>query len=414
LRLLVYEYVSGGGFAEKPFALSVLAEGFGMLRTLIADFAAAGHSVTTVLDSRLAVLCPPLAAESVASVSSWEAAQVAVQEARDSAEAAYVIAPESNDLLESFVASLTDGSVQSLNCTASAIGEVSDKAALQARVKRLGLPAPETATFSVHDDTKDIMQTVNEKIGFPAVFKPVNEVGCNGLSIARSENEVAGAIKKMLKETSSLDFIAQEFVKGESASVSLISTGDEALPISFNKQNVSLRTPDSASTYHGGFVPLDNPLRREAFAMAKRVVESIRGLVGYVGVDFVLTEKKPVLIELNPRLTTSYVGLRKVVGLNPAKAIVDAVTKHKLPESIESVGYAYFSKVKTPKATCEALQRTYKIRELVSPPFPASDNDGAYALLSSTGSTLQEARMEFGEAEKRLLSIISEGGEKPR
>jgi hypothetical protein len=136
--------------------------------------------------------------------------------------------------------------------------------------------------------------------------------------------------------------------------------------------------------------------------------------VGYVGVDFVLTEKKPVLIELNPRLTTSYVGLRKVVGLNPAKAIVDAVTKHKLPESIESVGYAYFSKVKTPKATCEALQRTYKIRELVSPPFPASDNDGAYALLSSTGSTLQEARMEFGEAEKRLLSIISEGGEKPR
>jgi len=63
LRVLVYEHVSGGDFAAKPISPSVLSEGFGMLRTLTADFRAAGHTILTTLDARIAKINPPLAAD---------------------------------------------------------------------------------------------------------------------------------------------------------------------------------------------------------------------------------------------------------------------------------------------------------------------------------------------------------------
>ena len=53
MRLLVYEHVSGGGFADESIPADILSEGFGMLSTVISDFKAAGHNITTTLDSRI-------------------------------------------------------------------------------------------------------------------------------------------------------------------------------------------------------------------------------------------------------------------------------------------------------------------------------------------------------------------------
>ena len=38
LKVIVYEHVSGGGYAGQPIPAGVLAEGFGMLRSVVADF----------------------------------------------------------------------------------------------------------------------------------------------------------------------------------------------------------------------------------------------------------------------------------------------------------------------------------------------------------------------------------------
>jgi len=406
LRLLIYEYVSGGGFAGKPIPSSILSEGFSMLRTLISDFKAAEHSVTTVLDSRLAALNPPIEVDCIVPVSSSREAEAAIQEISESADAAYIIAPESNQVLQSLVARLERAGVPSLNCRASAIGKVSDKASLHESAKKMGLPTPATIIVSVLEDVAEIKQTISGKLEFPLIFKPVDGVGCGGLSVVRNENQVASAVAKMNRESSSKYFVAQELVHGIAISVSLISTGTEVLPISLNKQEVSLRTPEAISTYNGGLVPFDSPLKREAFAVAETIVKSFRSLRGYIGVDLVLTEKEPVVIEVNPRLTTSYVGLRRVVGFNPAQAIINAALERELPADNQSVGYAFFSKVKTPKPTTEALRKTYEIDEIVSPPFPVPCNDAAYALALSHRATLKEAMVGFHEAKKRLLNII--------
>ena len=50
---------------------------------------------------------------------------------------------------------------------------------------------------------------------------------------------------------------------------------------------------------------------------------AIPGLWGYVGVDLMLAKEGPVVLEINPRLTTSYCGLRRALGINTAAMVLD-------------------------------------------------------------------------------------------
>ena len=125
--------------------------------------------------------------------------------------------------------------------------------------------------------------------------------------------------------------------------------------------------------------------------------------------DFILTKEKAVAIEVNPRLTTSCIGLRRILDLNLAQAIINAVLKRELPTKVESCGFTYFSKVKTPIPSIKALQEAYLIEKIVSPPFPFSERNMPSALILSYGETLQEATLRFREDKEYVLNSLRRG-----
>jgi hypothetical protein len=88
---------------------------------------------------------------------------------------------------------------------------------------------------------------------------------------------------------------------------------------------------------------------------------------------------------------------------------VDAVLERKLPAQTRSCGCTYFSKVETANPTVGELQAIYRMKEVVSPPFPVAEAGDASALIASHGATLQEASSRFREAKKRVLNTISRG-----
>ncbi len=403
---MVYEHVSGGGFAGQKIPPSILSEGYGMLKTITSDFHAAGHAVTVLLDARLERLCPPLDADRIISASSYRDIKTCLGQASKFAEAAYVIAPESNFTLQTLVECLEKAGVSSLNCPSNAIKQVSDKVALYKTLNQ-DMSMPKTIPLNIEEDEATTKRVILKELDFPFVLKPIDGVGCSGLSIIQSERQISYAVRKIKEESTSKRFIAQELVSGIDASVSLIAVEYKAVPISLNKQNLSLGTPENASSYNGGIVPFDSALKQKAFEVATNALSAFGNLRGYVGVDMVLSDGKPVLIEVNPRLTTSYVGLRERAMFNPAQAIIDAALEKKITaEQVHSVGYTAFSKVETPLPTDEAVQATYSIGAVVSPPFPVLGNDTACALISSNGVTLNKATRRLSEIKGRLLNII--------
>ena len=382
-----------------------------MLRALTADLQAAGHSVTNLLDSRICAFQPPLDAERVVPVSSLDKTRKIIKDYARSVDAACIIAPESNRILESTVAELEEEHVPLVNSPSRTIATVSSKCSLLEHVGNMGVSTPNSLAFNVRDDVFETSRVIAERIGFPGVLKPESEAGMAGLSLVKSKAEVKAAVEKITRESASDRFIAQEYVEGVPASVSLISTGEEAVAVSLNKQRITLSSAYSASVYEGGEVPLDSQLKHETMVTAKRVVESYRELKGYVGVDFILKNEGPVVIEVNPRLTTSYVGLREVTPFNPAEAMFNAALHHRLPAYKLTKGYACFSKVEMPKLLADDLKKTIKMEDVVSPPFPVSRDATELALICSKGATLQEAIMRLEKTKVKLRGVSRIRGE---
>jgi len=407
LNLLIFEYVSGGGYANQKLSASILSEGYGMLRSLISDCKAAGHNVTTLLDSRLKEFNPPNEADQIVSVSSSNEVDEKLKELSGVADAVYVIAPESGQVLEKLVENIEGSGGTSLNCEIDAIKRISNKMTAYETIKKRGLKVPETVLLDIHEKTDNIKRLIKELV-YPLVFKPLDGVSCGGLSLVKDEGDIAGAVKKVVRESMSKQFIVQKMIRGKAASACVISTGDKALSVTLNRQFVTLASPDDESGYYGGVVPLDHRLEKEALRAAERAVEAVSGLKGYVGVDIILADEGPVVLEVNPRLTTSYVGLRRVVNFNPAEAIVDATIRRKLPKKVQSRGYAFFSKVEVPPRR-QIIDETYKIKDAISPPFPIEENSSAYALIATASTSPKGAESAFNHTKKRLLSLYSRG-----
>ena len=151
---------------------------------------------------------------------------------------------------------------------------------------------------------------------------------------------------------------------------------------------------------------MEHSLKQKAFDAAEKAVGLFSGLRGYVGVDLILGQKEVFVLEVNPRLTTSYVGLREVAGFNVGQAMVESVVKGKLPSKTQNRAVACFAKVQTPKPSLSKFKKTAESDAVLSPPFPLT-GDGAVALLRSCGESTKEACLCLEEAKKSLRSIIS-------
>lgn len=406
MKIILYEHISGGGFAGKQIPPDILAEGFAMLRTVASNFKAAGNEVTVLLDDRISKLNPPIDADCIVPVFYPEETKRFLVNLAAVNDASYIIAPETAHVFHDYVAIMEQTGKTSLNCQASAIQQVADKAHLREVLHKNHINTPKTLVLTLDNDLDMIKRAIKRELSYPIVIKPSDGVGCTGLSLISEDSQIKQAIEKIKDKSSTKHFLVQEFVVGEAASVSLLVSKGKALAISLNKQNVNVAPSNEASSYSGGCVPFDHSLKQEAFMVAQKVVECFSGLRGYVGVDFVLDKDKPFVVDVNPRLTTSYVGLSQTINFNLAQAIIDAVTKLKLPTNFEINEFSCFETISSVKPTISVFQEVFKIDDVVSPPFPLIGADKAVSLIVSRDHSFEQAHKRLEEARNHLFDIV--------
>jgi predicted ATP-grasp superfamily ATP-dependent carboligase len=88
-------------------------------------------------------------------------------------------------------------------------------------------------------------------------------------------------------------------------------------------------------------------LAERAVRLTRQAIETMPGLLGYVGIDIVLGAaedgSQDWLIELNPRLTTSYIGLRALAQTNLAQLVLQLARGEPIEEPVwrqETVRFA--------------------------------------------------------------------------
>jgi len=163
--------------------------------------------------------------------------------------------------------------------------------------------------------------------------------GCGAIGIRLTENPVGKG-----------EF-GQEYIEGDHYSMSLIGdrvvgevclyyTGKSPLLLSLNRQDIRFNL-DGTVTYHGGETPVDHPRKQEMYDVASKVIATL-GCTGYVGIDMIVTPDRIVVVDVNPRPTTSIVGIAACMEEEIAQVILDA-SYGKAPDSVHLTGHVTYS-----------------------------------------------------------------------
>ena len=322
MRLLIVEdFTSGALPRDTPGWNSLTAEGTAMLLAMTQDAVAIPIGRVEVFWSEHLDDFP---------VSKTHVHRIGTpnEEARRFAEIAgqvdrvLVIAPESGGRLQHRRNEVDAVGGQFIGGSADALSLCADKLQLAAHLQKAGLPIIPTQCVTIRDDPP------SPPTSSGWVVKPRDGAG----SVLTFHVRDADAWRRAVEEITQAGFeaIHQPYIPGVSLSMAGIisQSGIEIFPLATQE----IADHQGTLSYEGGTLgplpansPREQSIAQAAAQLVRETLASIPGLVGYVGVDLILPHDfaTPIVVEVNPRLTTSYLGYRQLARQNLAPRILD-------------------------------------------------------------------------------------------
>ena len=304
MRVFVYEHITGGGLLDQALPSGLAQEGDMMLNALLRDLGdISGTELVTMRDPRLPELALQVAVYTPRSAA--ECGRV-LEQCIDDANAVWPIAPESGGVLERIHRMVLKHGRQLLSSHPDAVHLAASKHATSRCLAQAGIAAvPTYWPDELPHDT-----------GGKWVVKPDDGAGC--IETRLFHNLLEARCWLMSKPG---NFVLQPLVSGTALSLCVLCCKGKADLLSCNEQRVVV----SDGQFHFLGSVLNAVTDRDgAFQdLARGVAAAIPGLWGYVGIDLVQSGSRRIVMEVNPRLTTSYAGLRPALGLNPAALVLN-------------------------------------------------------------------------------------------
>ena len=309
-RILVYEHITGGGMLDDPRMSALAPEGEVMVRALVDDLMAIPDVEVAVLrDFRLS---PDLPVRTHI-VRAGEFNTV-IRQALQECDAVWPTAPETDGILLRITGRILECGRTLLGTRPDAIAIAASKRATATVLGRAGI-----AVVPVYSSENDVPADMRE-----IVAKPDDGAGCQDTLLFANRED----LRTRMRARTGSPVVFQPYIRGEARSLSVLCCDGRARLLACNRQRVELE--NGAFRFGGVSV---NAVTDEGgcyAALAVDIARALPGLWGYCGVDFIETDAGPIVLEVNPRLTTSYAGLHRATGINPAQLVLE------LPGSLDA------------------------------------------------------------------------------
>jgi tyramine---L-glutamate ligase len=303
MRIFVYEHITGGGCLDEALPPALAREGDLMLQALLDDLRdLAGTEVLIMRDPRLPATG---AAIQVLRPRSKAEAQSMFRRCCASADAVWPIAPESGGVLERLTIEVLDGERILLGSRPGALRIAASKMVTARTLAAAGVPV--VPTYSNPAQLPAELEQV--------VIKPDDGAGCQ-----RTRIYSRAAALDWWSDNHPDDCVVQPYLRGDPLSLSLLCDGQAVQLLSCNRQRITIA--DGEFRFTGVDVNAVHNNLSGYTELAVQIAAAIPGLWGYVGVDLIETQRGPAVVDVNPRLTTSYAGLRRALARNPAALVL--------------------------------------------------------------------------------------------
>ncbi len=312
MNLLIFEYITGGGLVGEALPASLVSEGELMLNAVANDFADLPDVHVRVLrDYRL---MHNQYSEDSCIVSVEHDFSDVIEAMSSQIDAMLIIAPESANILFNLCEKYSNREFMLFNSSIDSIKLTSNKLNTYAFLQKHNIA--QIPTYEMAD--------INSIDADKLIIKPKDGVGCENIVLT----DVSLSKNDNLNLSEAENSIVQPYLLGQSASLCLLCWQGECKLLSVNIQNIQEK--DNSLELEQCIV---NAIEQEQFAeFANRLVKALPGLSGYIGADILITDNEVLLIEVNPRLTTSYAGLSAALGVSPAELIMHTFVNQQLPE----------------------------------------------------------------------------------
>ncbi|QSA96737.1 ATP-grasp domain-containing protein [Methylococcus sp. EFPC2] len=328
MKILVMEYITGGGLAGAELPPGLVREGGLMRRALLDDLLQAGgvSEVLVLNDARI----PAVPADTRVQwlpVSDAAGFSARWREGLGACDALWLVAPESGGILADLSAEAEAAGIRLLSNPSQAVNLAGSKSATLERLRAHGLPVVESWHWA---DYRVQVQRDGLLANSPLVIKPDDGVGCEHTRIFFHPDE-----PEVPDDTA---FIVQPLLEGEPLSLSILFAAGEASLLTVNRQMIDQR--DKGFVLTGCLVNALSDTDGRWQKLAEDVARAMPELWGYAGIDLILTAQGPRILEINPRLTTSYAGIRRAIGHNPAEFVLELMRGGALPPPVSARGIA--------------------------------------------------------------------------
>lgn len=311
LTIFIYEHLTSGACVDVPLESSLITEGRAMAEAVIADFAVLEDvQVVTLRDFRF----PPNEFKNVAThgMSTSAEAEIRFHNLGATADRILIIAPESQGILQQRLDTARKlNPLGVLNAFGQALEVGCDKWTLAEFCRQWDIPHLPTELWA-GQDLGDLL---------PAIIKPRDGAGCEEIQILHSQSAVPEQEANGRK-------IVQRWRKGISLSSAACysSIGERILTLPLGRQHLEI---GDTVQYLGGELPWQHASASEANRQAEMIwhilEQQLVGLWGYISIDWLWDDDSQLLrlVEINPRLSTSYVGYRQLFGDQIVTAILE-------------------------------------------------------------------------------------------
>jgi predicted ATP-grasp superfamily ATP-dependent carboligase len=239
----------------------------------------------------------------------------------ETADLAWIIAPETDGALLRLNKLARESGCEVIACDDDAVNLTTSKYATSLHLSAHGIPALKSRRLTD--------QLISSDTGW--IVKRDDGAGSDECHFFRDINEYSLWEKQIDNKDK---YIQQKFTEGTPASMSVLYAAKETRLLSCNKQLVRI---------DGNNVAVEKIILNDLHsyqnylqALAEKIARAIPGLRAYVGIDLILTDSGPLVLEINPRITTSYAGLSVMLNVNLAEIIMFSLG---IPVSYEKPAY---------------------------------------------------------------------------
>ncbi len=325
MKILLFEFVTGGGYSGQALPMSLAKEGTMMLQALVKELKLLSHvELVILLDWRFKNLNLTDRADLVVIEKDQHYLPV-LQRVWLQCDFFWPIAPETDGILNKLAELSDTANIKTLLSSPAAIRLCTSKFNTFSHLKGYEV------------DVIDTQYVTGNSVfsGDMTVIKPDDGVGCEQSFIVSSNNE----FKQVFGRLENIDrYVMQPYLTGRSLSLSCLFKRGMGWLLCCNEQHVEITGQRLRLTACQVNI---QPERIDDYcSLISRIARAIPGLWGYIGIDLIeLEQQRLTVLEINPRLTTSYCGIYKATGINVAEQVLNLLNQE--PEVNKSMDRIY-------------------------------------------------------------------------